>query len=129
MENLEEVSSEIYIKINGEIVACVEKFREKSVFDNLLIETIGESRPVANLRGKVRYNIEFSKSYIYTGLMGGEQSLFNDRNFTLTVVMPDKSIVYSGCEWTHIDVSIGLNNLTAGTLALTAVNREEIGRL
>ena len=129
MKNLEETNSEIYIKIDDEIVACVEKYKEKTVFDNLLIETIGESTPVANLRGKARYNIEFSKSYIYTGLMGGEQSLFNKRNFELTVVMPKKNIVYSGCEWTSINTNIGINNLTADTLNLTAVKREEIVRL
>ena len=129
MENLEEVKGEIYIKIDDKIVACVEKYKEKAVFDNLLIETIGESKPVANLRGKVRYNIEFSKSYIYTGLMGGEQSLFDKRNFVLTVVMPKKNIVYSGCEWIGINTSIGLNNLTADNLTLTAVKREEIIQL
>ena len=129
MENLDGVNSEIYIKIDGKIVACVEKYEEKAVFDNLLIETIGESAPVANLRGKERYNIEFSKSYIYTGLMGGEQSLFNKRNFELTVVMPKKNVVYSGCEWTNISTNIGVNNLTADTLNLTAVKREEVIQL
>lgn len=126
MDNTILSTNEIFIEINGEKVGSIEKYVERESRGNVIIESIGEAEPVANLPGTSRYNIELSKIYIHTMLIGGEKDVKKISNFELAVVMSNSKIIYSGCELIEINKNIGLNSYVYESIKISATRRREI---
>lgn len=119
-------TDEIFIEINGEKVGSIEKYIEKVSRRNVIIESIGEAEPIANLPGAIRYNVELSKIYIYTMLIGGEKDIKKISNFELAVVTSNNKIIYSGCELMEVNKNIGLNSFVYESIKISATRRREI---
>lgn len=84
----------MYIELEGKRLAAVEGYEEKISFDSSYIEAIGETEPIAVIKGKARYEIAISKIY----LCESEIDIEKVYNFDLVIVKNNKKITYSGCQ-------------------------------
>lgn len=119
-------SKDIYIEINGKKLAVVEGYKSYSKRESHYIEAFGESEPVGTVSGKMKHYIELSRVYICNSNMSDEVSFFDLTNFNLVIVKPDRRIVYSGCEWSQINESAGINDTVIEGISLIAAHRMEI---
>lgn len=126
MDNVFLPTDEIYIEINGQKIGNIEKYKEKIVRENLVIESVWEYEPVKNLCGKVRYDIELYKIYIYTLLIGGGKNINKLSSFELAVGTSKGKVTYSGCEWVEMSRSVDVAMNTYDVIKISATKRREI---
>lgn len=119
-------SKDIYIEVNGKKLAVVEGYKAYSKRESRYIEAFGESEPVGTVSGKTKHYIELFRVYICSSNMSDEVSFFDLTNFNLVIVKPDRRIVYSGCEWSQINESAGINDTVLEGISLIAAHRMEI---
>lgn len=119
-------SRDIYIEINGKKLAIVEGYKAYSKRDSIYIEAFGESEPVGTVAGKTKHYVELSRVYASDEALKDGISFYDLSGFNLVVVKPDKKIIYSGCEWSNISESAGINDTVIEGVSLIASHRMEI---
>lgn len=115
----------IYIEIEGKKIASVEACKEIAKQVNRYIECIGEKEPVATAYGKISYSIELSKASICTDELSDNISFYDLYNFDIVIFMPDKKIVYSGCQWSEVTRNIEQGNTFLEKAVVNATERKE----
>lgn len=119
-------SKDIYIEINGKKLAVVEGYKARSVRESRLVEAFGETDAVCAIPGKTQHYLVLSKVYINTDSSEGDIDFHNLSNFNVVIVKPNKRIVYSGCEWSEINESAGVNDTIIEGMSLISSNRMEM---
>ncbi|MDO4731755.1 MAG: hypothetical protein Q4B14_06540 [Clostridia bacterium] len=119
-------SKDIYIEINGKKLAVIESYKSTSKRESRHIEAFGENESVGTIPGKIKYYVEISRIYMCDTNMNSEIDFYNLSDFNLTIVKPDKRILYSNCEWTQISESAGINDTLIESLSLIASSRMEL---
>ncbi len=119
-------SRDIYIEVNGKKLAVVEGYKAYSKRDSIYIEAFGESEPVGTVAGKTKHYVELSRVYASDEALKDGISFYDLSGFNLVVVKPDKKIIYSGCEWSNISESAGINDTVIEGVSLIASHRMEI---
>lgn len=121
-------SQDIYIEVNGKKLAVVEQYRAKAVRQQRVVEAFGENQPAGVTTGGVRYTLELSRVY-YSEAAGDGVSFYALAGFNVVVVKPDRRIVFTGCQWSEICESAGINDTVLESVTLTAARRLELPRM
>ena len=119
-------SKDIYIEVNGKKLAVVENYKAYSKRESRYIQAFGQSEPVGTVPGRTRHFVELSRVYICGSNINDDITFFDLSDFNLVIVKPGKKIVYSGCEWSEINESAGINDTILEGLSLIASHRMEI---
>ena len=118
-------SEDIYLEVNGRRMAVVESYRARSTRRNRYVEAFGEEEPVGVSRGPLRHEVELSR--VRACSEAGDGVNFCDLDdFNLVIVKPDRRIVYTGCRWSSLEESAGLERPVLEHVSLTAVSRMEL---
>lgn len=99
MENFNfKTTKDIVLEINNKKVAAAKDYDLKTISDNNYIEAFGEDQPIAIVKGKTIYQINFLKMFIFDN----DIDIFNLDDFNLKFSLNNKSILYEGCHWNSI---------------------------
>ncbi len=99
-------SDDIYFRIiqNGasKKVAIVESYRVNKKKEVKRQEAFGEQEAIATFGGTTDYELEISKAYATD--LAIQDGIFLDelQNFDFVIEKPDRSEVYTGCNWSEI---------------------------
>lgn len=87
----------IYIELNGKKLASVDGFKVQILCDSNYIESMGESNPIATIKGKTRYKINISKMCFFD-----EISFDSLNDFNLIIVKNNTRVTYKNCQITEV---------------------------
>ena len=114
-------SKDITIEIDGKKLAVVQSCTVKTVREPRSIEAFGSENPVATVGGKLTHTLELKKIVPVKGL--NDLDFYGLSDFTIVIAKPDTRIVYSGCEWSSIGETLGLNSPCIETMQAVARKR------
>lgn len=118
-------SKDIYLEIDGKRIATVQSYKSKAARESRYVEAFGTEEPVGTVAGRTRYLLELSRVAVAQPLPP-EVDFYGLEGFNLVVVRPDRKVIYTGCQWTAIDESVGLSDLVYETLTAVATARLEV---
>lgn len=104
-------NKDVYIEVEGKILAAVNGYKIKSKCDKRYIRSFWNSDPIGILAGDVVHEIELSRIYLYSDEIHNYQDFFEISNFNLVLVKPGKKVVYKDCKWIQISESINTQNM------------------
>lgn len=119
-------SQDIYIELNGKRLAVVESYNATSTCDTHYVESFGEIKPIATIRGKIKHLIKLSRVYACENSPSSSINFYSLSNFTLVIIKNNKKIIYSGCEWSSISEGTSLNNVAIENVSIVATKRTEV---
>ena len=118
-------SKDIYLEIDGRRVAAVQEYKSKAARESRYVEAFGADEPVGAVAGRTRYLLELSRVALCQPLPP-EVDFYGLENFNLVEVRPDRRIIYTGCQWTAIDETVGLSEPVYERLTAVATGRLEV---
>ena len=118
-------SSDIYLELDGKKVAVVQSYTAKAQKSSMNVEAFGESEPVATIAGQRKYTLELTRLYATDDAVSDGINFYDLADFSLVICKPDRKIIYSGCEWSHIHEEGKLNAMVAEKITVVAAKRIE----
>ena len=118
-------SADIYLELNGKMVAVVQGYTAKASKSSKNVEAFGESEPVATIEGQRKYTLELTRLYATDDAVSDGINFYDLRDFSLVICKPDRKIIYSGCEWSTIHEEGQLNAMVAEKITVVASKRIE----
>ena len=115
-------SADIYLEVNGTRVAVVQSYKVTATRSSKAIYAFGQEEPVATIRGQGKYTIELTRIYATDEAIRDGIRFMDLENFSLVVCKPDRSIIYTGCQWSQVQESaeVGGNVMEKVTLEARA---------
>ena len=118
-------SSDIYLEMDGKMVAVVQSYTAKASNTSQSVEAFGESEPVATIEGQKRYTLELTRLYATDSAVSDGINFYDLADFSLVICKPDRRIIYSGCQWSGIQEDGQLNAMVAEKVTVVAAKRIE----
>ena len=121
-------SADIYLEADGKKVAVVQSYQVSASRQGKVIEAFGQSEAVAALAGSKSYRIVLSRLYATDLDIADGINFYELEDFSLVVCKPDRSIIYSGCQWADIQESAEVGGMVLEKVTLIAPRRKEVRR-
>lgn len=111
-------SADIRLEMDGKRIAVVQSYRVQSRADCAVIGAFGCNEPIAVVRGPASYTITLSRVYATDEAISDGIRFHDLHNFSLVITKPERSIVFSGCEWTALSehAEVGSSILEEATI-------------
>lgn len=119
-------AADIYLEVNGKKVAVVQSYRVAASRTSKLVEAFGQEEPVAAIPGCKTYQIELSRLYATDEAIRDGIDFFELEDFSLVVCKPDRSTVYSGCQWENLEESSEVGGMVLEKVKILAACRKEV---
>lgn len=131
MGNRIPTSDSIYFRIidsSGESkkVAVVESYKASKKKDIKRQEAFGEKEAVATYGGTTSYELELSRAYVTDEALSDGINLDELEDFEFVIEKPDKTEIYSGCNWSQISEDGKLKDKVAENISFTAARFKRI---
>ena len=120
-------SSDIYLEIDGKIVAVVQSYADKTTRTSQTVEAFGEEEPVATIPGQRTHVIELTRLYATDEAIRDGVDFHSLADFSLVICKPDRKIIYSGCQWRDISETGALGAMVVEKITVVAAKRIETG--
>ena len=118
-------SADIYLEVDGVRVAVVQSYTVTATRTSKSIEAFGQEEPVATIRGNTNYAITLSRLYATDDALRDGIDFFSLENFSLVICKPDRSVIYSGCQWLKLSENAEVGGSALEQVQLTAASRVE----
>lgn len=119
-------TADIYIDVNGVRVAVVQSYRAVTTRPSRAVEAFGQEEPVATVRGASRYVLELSRLYATDDAIRDGISFAELDGFSLVINKPDRSIIYSDCQWQELSESAEVGGVVLERVTIVAGHRTEL---
>lgn len=119
-------SSDIYIEANGKKVAVVQSYKAMASRSERVVEAFGEKEPVATIATSLNYKLELTRLYATEEAVSDGINFYELEDFSLVIVKPDRRVIYTGCQWSHIEESGELSRMVAERITLVSSHRTEM---
>ncbi len=119
-------TADIYIDVNGVRVAVVQSYRAVASRPSRAVEAFGQEEPVATVRGASRYVLELSRLYATDDAIRDGISFAELDGFSLVINKPDRSIIYSDCQWQELSESAEVGGVVLERVTIVAGHRTEL---
>ncbi len=118
-------SADIYLEVDGTRVAVVQSYRVTAARKSRAIEAFGQEEPVATIRGNTTYEITLSRLYATDAALRDGLDFYSLSDFSLVIVKPDRSVIYTGCQWSNLQEQAEVGGSVLEQVQLTATRRVE----
>ena len=118
-------SSDIYLEADGKRIAVVQSYKVTTSRSSSPIYAFGQEDPVATIRGQGKFTIELTRIYATDEAIRDGISFMELENFSLVVCKPDRSIIYTGCQWSQVQESAEVGGNVMEKVTLEAKARVE----
>lgn len=124
------ISDDIYFRIIqdgvSKKVAVVESYRATKTKETKEQEAFGEEEAVGTYGGRVSHELEISRAYVTDEAL--EDGIFLDEleNFDFVIEKPDRSEIYSMCNWSEVSESGNLKDKVAENMRFKAAKFKRI---
>ena len=118
-------TADIYLEVDGIRVAVVQSYRVTATRSSKAIYAFGQEDPVATIRGQGKFTIELTRIYATDEAIRDGISFLQLENFSLVVCKPDRSIIYTGCQWSQVQESAEVGGNVMEKVTLEAKARVE----
>ena len=112
-------SAQVYLEVDGKRLAAAQSYRVRSSRESRYVEAFGSEEPVGTVGGRVRHQVEFSRVCI----CDGEVDFYGMQDFSLVIVKPDGQEVFTGCQWSEIVQSAGVDEVILEKVTAVATGR------
>ncbi len=119
-------TADIYIEVDGIRVAVVQSYRAVTSRESRAIEAFGQEEPVATVRGASRYMLELSRLYATDDAIRDGIRFAELDGFSLVICKPDRSIIYSDCQWQELSESAEVGGVVLERVTIVAGHRTEL---
>ena len=116
-------TADVNLQVDGKVVALVQSYRATATRKGKAILAFGRNEPVATIAGAEEYVLELSRLYATEQALADGLDFMSLDDFSLTVEMPGRYIVYSGCRWTKLEESAEVGGTVLENVTLTAAKR------
>lgn len=124
------ISDDIYFRIihNGvsKRVAVVEKYSANKTKETKEQEAFGEAEAVATYGGRTSYELDISRAYVTAEALKDGIFLDELENFDFVIEKPDRSEIYSMCNWSEVSESGELKDKVAENMKFKAAKFKRI---
>lgn len=124
------ISDDIYFRIiqNGvsKRVAIAESYKATKTKETKEQEAFGEEEAVATYGGRTSYELEISRAYVTDEALKDGIFLDELKNFDFVIEKPDRSEIYSMCNWTEVSESGELKDKVAENMRFKAAKFKRI---
>lgn len=124
------ISDDIYFRIiqdgASKRVAVAESYRVTKTKETKEQEAFGESEAVATYGGRTSYELEISRAYATDEAL--QDGIFLDEleDFDFVIEKPDRSEIYSMCNWSEVSESGELKDKVAENMRFKAAKFKRI---
>lgn len=118
-------TSDIYLEINGKKVAVVQSYKVTAQRSAKPILAFGQEEPVATIRGAAQYTLELTRIYATDAAIRDGLDFYGLSDFNLVIVKPDRSVIYTGCQWAQLQESAEVGGTVLERVTVTASRRVE----
>ena len=119
-------TADIYIEVDGVRVAVVQSYRAVTSRQSRAVEAFGQEEPVATVRGASKYMLELSRLYATDDAIRDGISFAELDGFSLVINKPDRSIIYSDCQWQELSESAEVGGVVLERVTIVAGHRTEL---
>ncbi len=119
-------TADIYIEVDGVRVAVVQSYRAVTSRQSRAVEAFGQEEPVATVRGASKYVLELSRLYATDDAIRDGISFAELDGFSLVICKPDRSIIYSDCQWQELSESAEVGGVVLERVSIVAGHRTEL---
>lgn len=119
-------TADIYIEVDGVRVAVVQSYRAVTSRQSRAVEAFGQEEPVATVRGASKYVLELSRLYATDDAIRDGISFAELDSFSLVICKPDRSIIYSDCQWQELSESAEVGGVVLERVTIVAGHRNEL---
>jgi len=116
-------TADVNLLVEEKVVALVQSYRATATRKGKAILAFGQNEPVATIDGAEEYVLELSRLYATEEAAKSGVDFMSLSDFSLTVDMPGRHIVYSGCRWTKVEESADVGGTVLENVVLTAAKR------
>ena len=116
-------TADVNLQVDGKVVALVQSYRATAKRSGKAILAFGSREPVATIAGAEEYVLELSRLYATEQALADGLDFMTMDDFSLTVEMPGRYIVYSGCRWTKLEEQAHVGGTVLENVTLTAAKR------
>lgn len=125
------ISDDIYFRIiddSGESkrVAVVESYRANKTKETKTQEAFGEEEAVATYGGRTSYELEISRAYATDEAINDGIFLDELENFDFVIEKPDRTEIYSKCNWNEVSENGQLKDKVVENMRFTAAKFKRI---
>ncbi|MDR0889254.1 MAG: hypothetical protein LBM28_01230 [Oscillospiraceae bacterium] len=118
-------SADIRLEADGKRIAVVQNYEIHAKSNCIAIGEFGSNSAVAVVHGPMQYSITLSRVYATDEAISDNIRFYELENFSLVISKPDRSIVFTGCQWTELSESAKIGSTILEDVTLIAAVREE----
>lgn len=117
-------SKDIIIEINGLKIAAAESYSVAANRSCKTVGSIGSKEGTVTVTGRAEYTVEITKLCLLDSVITDGIDTFSLSNFFVTIVLPDKRIVFGGCEWESVTENATLSGSVIEKLRIKSRERK-----
>lgn len=118
-------TADIYLQVQGKKVAVVQSYKVTATRSGKSIWAFGQDEPVATIRGADEYKLELTRIYATDTAIKDGINFFELEDFDMVVRKPDKTILYTGCQWVKLEESAEVGGTILEKVTVSASQRIE----
>lgn len=118
-------TADIYLQVQGKKIAVVQSYKVTATRSGKPIWAFGQDEPVATIRGADEYRLELTRIYATDTAIKDGINFFQLEDFDIVVRKPDRSILYTGCQWVKLEESAEVGGTILEKVTVSASNRIE----
>lgn len=118
-------TADIYLQVQGKKVAVVQSYKVTATRSGKPVWAFGQDEPVATIRGADEYRLELTRIYATDTAIRDGIDFYQLENFDIVVCKPDRTVLYTGCQWVKLEESAEVGGTILEKVTVTASRRIE----
>ena len=118
-------TADIYLEVDGVRVAVVQSYKATAKRTSKPIYAFGQEEPIATIRGQGKYTLELTRIYATDEAIRDGINFMDLEDFSLVICKPDRSIIYTGCQWSAVEQNAEVGGNVMEKVTIEAKRRLE----